>query len=509
MQLKVLPFGLPSFTSFTIRPNMDAFYLVIPIVPIFIILFFKFWMGVQGQDNNTNCNRRRDFNSRRTCPDLNYRLETTHYSRTTKKCDGHLETLIDATEDANLRYPYDSHPESSLSPSTVDVLLNNQFVSTEMSCNTETYQTPKLQKPLRTHVPAQKSSIITTATTSNNGRSNLIFNSPAPQQSGNGVFQNSSLGLTRRHVPSLLDDDIFAQKSSVAPPATDCVGLSAPYVDRGTLNVSGSSHLQKTSSTGPLSRLSPVGLVQRRPTTSAMPPVTSDRTITPDKALRHSTSTSKNNFLRQGGLPSLEEKPKLQKEAKKSAATPINIVYPPRNNTEFPRCSCRKHDEEVNYNEEDENHEDHGQENDTEGEENSEEIKIDSDEEEGEAPTLDVRGLFVREALAAVQVFLPEQDQKYIESGFDEELRFVYIITGWGKLSPGKIPKLKPAVEELFNSTTYKLKYTYEWTNDGEMEVDLIGRKTEFELRKRAAERMKQNGKRERKRLGAKCVTKT
>lgn len=115
-----------------------------------------------------------------------------------------------------------------------------------------------------------------------------------------------------------------------------------------------------------------------------------------------------------------------------------------------------------------------------------------ADEENYEAVTLDVRGLFVREALTAVKIFLQKQDKEYIKSGFLENYRFVYIITGWGKLSPQNIPKLKPAVEELLNSEPYNLDYSYVWTNDGEMEVDFIKRKQVAELKKRSEERMKQ-----------------
>ncbi|GFR86566.1 hypothetical protein ElyMa_004201600 [Elysia marginata] len=200
----------------------------------------------------------------------------------------------------------------------------------------------------------------------------------------------------------------------------------------------------------------------------------------------------------------------------RAPATPIIVVHQPHH---F-RYLQRKHDsrnyaednrmhngeeeneEEENFYEDDEEDLEEDAENLMEDEEvNDEEYEVE-DEEEIEAATLDLRGLFVREALAAVQVFLPEQDKRYIDSEFDDNRRFVYIVTGWGKLSPGQIPKLKPAVEELLNSTTYKLKYSYEWTNNGEMEVDLIRRKKEAELKKRSEERMKQRQKNKKEEMG-------
>ncbi|GFR86562.1 cytoplasmic protein [Elysia marginata] len=262
--------------------------------------------------------------------------------------------------------------------------------------------------------------------------------------------------------------------------------------------------IAETHSTGPITRLAPVRLDRCTALGS------SSATIRPRSPRSSYGHCSDSTTIPADKLP---RPPQNENKTNRDAATPIVVMHPPQahphrqsytydygwdyhiNDTRHPRHEDGDLFAESEKSAEDEDELNSDTDESEVNEEGSVEAYVFEDEEEIEPATLDLRGLFVREAVAAVQVFLLEQDKIYIESEFKESHRFVYIVTGWGKLSPGRVPKLKPAVEELLNSTMYKLKYQYEWTNNGEMEVDLIGRKTEADLRKRSEERMKQRQK--------------
>ncbi|RUS82245.1 hypothetical protein EGW08_009983 [Elysia chlorotica] len=244
----------------------------------------------------------------------------------------------------------------------------------------------------------------------------------------------------------------------------------------------------KNSDVGPITRIAPI----LSPTQNLVQRIT-PAPITGSNLQRR---TSAHSSIHQAKSEKPTQEPRSGTKNNRAAPTPIVVAHPPRSHSYVWR-----HDDfgsehsHLGGEEETEEDEDEDEDEEKEEEEEDEEDKIEDESvqvEEDESALLDLRGLFVREALAAVQAFLPEQDQKYIDSGFNESHRFVYIVTGWGKLSPGKVPKLKPAVEDLLNSGSYKITYDYQWTNDGEMQVDLIGRKTEAELREKTLKRMQQ-----------------
>ncbi|RUS68478.1 hypothetical protein EGW08_023760, partial [Elysia chlorotica] len=190
----------------------------------------------------------------------------------------------------------------------------------------------------------------------------------------------------------------------------------------------------------------------------------------PDNA----TILAGNIHLKSRNLP---QTPIEENKSNRAAPTPIFVIHQPyahhQNQRKFYRRHCICGDEMPHLKYENEKDEDSDEideesqdaiedwnEEDEEGVKVEEEKNVD-DRDADNGATLDLRGLFVREAIAAVQTFLPAQDQRYIFSGFKEISRFVYIITGWGKMSPNNVPKVKPAVENLLNSSFYKLKYQY------------------------------------------------
>ncbi|XP_059153296.1 uncharacterized protein LOC131939082 [Physella acuta] len=82
--------------------------------------------------------------------------------------------------------------------------------------------------------------------------------------------------------------------------------------------------------------------------------------------------------------------------------------------------------------------------------------------------TLDLHGMFLREAMRAFLSFLQLCKSEF-NAKKDAATQFISIITGRGLHSKDGVPKIKPAVENYLR----KHKYTYIWENPGKVVIDL------------------------------------
>ncbi|CAL1542141.1 unnamed protein product [Lymnaea stagnalis] len=72
------------------------------------------------------------------------------------------------------------------------------------------------------------------------------------------------------------------------------------------------------------------------------------------------------------------------------------------------------------------------------------------EDSEPEEKKLDLRGLFLREAMTTFYHFFDAMENMYSSNGYNEEDRYIYVVTGYGKLT-GRKPVIKPAVQQFLD----------------------------------------------------------